>query len=169
MSLCFVCIGRLGFLSYPEGTPGGKISSTSHSSLKIHLFCSNILSILVWFRLSLKTCSSSKMFESESERSVVSNSLWPHGLYSPWNSPGQNTGVCSLSLLQGIFPIQVSRIAGRFWASKHLVVGIICCKDVPLPPSRKVRQRKSAKTTRGVKLLMFIYNRPSASTVQNLQ
>ena len=22
----------------------------------------------------------------------------------PWNSPGQNTGVCSLSLLQGIFP-----------------------------------------------------------------
>ena len=26
-----------------------------------------------------------------------------HGLYSPWNSPGQNTGVGSLSLLQGIF------------------------------------------------------------------
>ena len=30
----------------------------------------------------------------------------PHGLYSPWNSPGQNTGVDSLSLLQGIFPTQ---------------------------------------------------------------
>ena len=32
--------------------------------------------------------------ESESEIascSVVSNSLRPHGLYSPWNSPGQNT------------------------------------------------------------------------------
>ena len=28
----------------------------------------------------------------------------PHGLYSPWTSPGQNTGVGSLSLLQGIFP-----------------------------------------------------------------
>ena len=27
-------------------------------------------------------------------------------LYSPWNSPGQNTGVGSLSLLQGIFPTQ---------------------------------------------------------------
>ena len=27
---------------------------------------------------------------------------------SPWNSPGQNTGVGSLSLLQGIFPIQRS-------------------------------------------------------------
>ena len=24
--------------------------------------------------------------------------------YSPWNSPGQNTGVGSLSFLQGIFP-----------------------------------------------------------------
>ena len=24
--------------------------------------------------------------------SVVSDSLWPYGLYSPWNSPGQNTG-----------------------------------------------------------------------------
>ena len=38
--------------------------------------------------------------------SVVSNSLPPHGLYSQWNSPGQNTGVGSLSLLQGMFPIQ---------------------------------------------------------------
>ena len=41
-------------------------------------------------------------------RSVVSDSLQPHGLYSPWNSPGQNTGVGSLSLLQGIFPTQGS-------------------------------------------------------------
>ena len=39
---------------------------------------------------------------------VVSNSLQPHGLQSPWNSPGQNTGVGSLSLLQGIFPTQES-------------------------------------------------------------
>ena len=38
---------------------------------------------------------------------VVSTSLWPHGLYGPWNS-GQNTGVGSLSLLQGIFPTQGS-------------------------------------------------------------
>ena len=36
--------------------------------------------------------------------SVVSDSLRPHVLYSPWNSPGQNTGVGSLSHLQGIFP-----------------------------------------------------------------
>ena len=43
--------------------------------------------------------------ESESH-SVVSDSLQPHGLYSPWSSPGQNTGVGSLSLLQWIFPTQ---------------------------------------------------------------
>ena len=36
----------------------------------------------------------------------MSDSLWPHGLYSQWNSPGQNTGVSSHSLLQGIFPTQ---------------------------------------------------------------
>ena len=44
---------------------------------------------------------------SESEScSVISNSLRSHGLYSLWNSPGQNTGVGSCSLLQGIFPTQ---------------------------------------------------------------
>ena len=38
--------------------------------------------------------------------SVMSDFLLPHELYGPWNSPGQNTGVGSLSLLQGIFPTQ---------------------------------------------------------------
>ena len=33
-------------------------------------------------------------------------SLQSHGLYSPWNSPGQNTGSCFL--LQGLFPTQGS-------------------------------------------------------------
>ena len=38
--------------------------------------------------------------------------LWdPHGLYSPWNSLGQNTGVGSLSLLQGLFPTQGSNLS----------------------------------------------------------
>ena len=50
--------------------------------------------------------------------------LQPHRLYSPWNSPGQNTGVGSLSLLQGIFPTwgsnpygDQSHIAGGFLTS----------------------------------------------------
>ena len=34
--------------------------------------------------------------------------LQPCGLYSPWNSPGQSTGVGSLSLLRSIFPTQRS-------------------------------------------------------------
>ena len=38
--------------------------------------------------------------------SVKPDSLRPHGLYSPWNSSGHNTGVGSLSLLQGIFATQ---------------------------------------------------------------
>ena len=41
-------------------------------------------------------------------RSVVSDSLQPRGLYSSWNSLGQNAGVGSLALLQGIFPTQGS-------------------------------------------------------------
>ena len=41
-------------------------------------------------------------------RSVLSNSLQLHGLYNPWNYPGQNTGVGSCSLIQGIFPTQGS-------------------------------------------------------------
>ena len=34
----------------------------------------------------------------------MSDSLWLRGLYSPWNSPGQNIAVGSLSLFRGIFP-----------------------------------------------------------------
>ena len=55
--------------------------------------------------------------ESES-RSVVSYSSWPHGLYSSWNSPGQNTGMGSLS--QPRDWTQFSRITGGFftrWAT----------------------------------------------------
>ena len=70
-----------------------------------------------WVLLRVKLNSILKFFRAESvhsrlpvewvseSRSVVSDSLWPHG---PWSSPGQNTGVGSLSLLQGIFPTQES-------------------------------------------------------------
>ena len=43
------------------------------------------------------------LYESES-LSVMSDSLQHYGLCSPWNSPGQNTGVGSLCLLQGNLP-----------------------------------------------------------------
>ena len=48
----------------------------------------------------------------------VSDYLQSHGLYSPWNSPGQNTGVRSHSLLQGIFPTQ------------GLNPGLLCCRRI---------------------------------------
>ena len=51
----------------------------------------------------------------------ASDSLHSHGLYSPWNSPGQNTGLGSLSLLQGILPSQEANqglcLAGGFFTS----------------------------------------------------
>ena len=58
--------------------------------------------------------SSSLNYWGESH-SVMSDSLQP---YSPWHSPGWNTGVGRLSLLQGIFLIQVSHDTGRFFTSR---------------------------------------------------
>ena len=55
--------------------------------------------------------------ESES-CSVMSDSFQPHGLHSPWNSLGQNTGVGSFSLLQGIFPTQ------------GLIPGLLHCNQI---------------------------------------
>ena len=49
---------------------------------------------------------------------VVSNSWWPHGWCSPWNSPGQVIGVGSLFLLQGIFTTQRSN------------PGLPCCRPI---------------------------------------
>ena len=68
--------------------------------------------------------SSRQKSESESS-SVVSDSLWPRGLYSPWNPPGQNTGVGSLSLLQGIFLTQGSK------------PGVLHCRWILYPLSHK--------------------------------
>ena len=57
--------------------------------------------------------------------SVVFDSLRPSRLYSPWNSLGQNTGVNSLSLLQGIFPTQ------------GLNPGLTCCRQILYQLSHK--------------------------------
>ena len=62
-------------------------------------------------------------------RSVVSDSLWPHGLYNPWNSLGQNTGVGSCFLLQGIFPIQGSS------------PGLLHCRQILYQLSHKASRR----------------------------
>ena len=59
----------------------------------------------------------------------MSVSLWPHRLYSPWNSPGQDTGVGSLSLLQGIFPTQGSNL------------GLMHCRQILYQLNNKGRPR----------------------------
>ena len=55
----------------------------------------------------------------------MSDSLQPHRLYSPWNSPGQNTRVSSLSLLQRIFPTQ------------RLNLGLLQCRRILYQLSHK--------------------------------
>ena len=55
--------------------------------------------------------------------------LQPPRLLCPWDSPGQDTGVGSCSLLQGIFPTQgrtqVSCISGGFVNIKHLPIPLL--------------------------------------------
>ena len=77
----------------------------SNSKGKIHLV--KVIQLLP----SLPTLSVHGAEENANEsqsRSAVSDPLRPHGLYSLWNSPDQNTGVGSYSLLQGIIPTQGS-------------------------------------------------------------
>ena len=61
--------------------------------------------------------------EVSESRSVMSDCLPSQGLYSPWNSRGQSTGVGSLFLPQGIFPTQgwtqVSCIKGKNHQLSH--------------------------------------------------
>ena len=80
----------------------------------------------------------------------MSPTLQPHWLYSPWNSPGRNTGVGSCFLLQGIFPTQGSnphlphcrwnlhRMSHQGSAIKKeacLFTGCFCFLSHPLPLS----------------------------------
>ena len=63
----------------------------------------------VHFKILILVASSKSLlpYESKSKScSVMFDPLRPHGLHSPWNSPGQNIGVGSCSLLQWVFPTQ---------------------------------------------------------------
>ena len=104
------------------------LQSSSLPSYHLYLYPPSVLntlalsraSVLLWLSVSVLPVIISDFYpvKSESEsHSVMSDSLQPHVLYSPWNSPGQNTGVGSCSLLQGIFPTQISPIAGEFFTA----------------------------------------------------
>ena len=90
---CSVSAEEMEILKCKHSGPGQ--SNTEEQS---YLFSEGVSSVDETF---------SQVSESESS-SVVSDFLQPYGLYSPWNSPGENTGVGSLSLLQGIFSTQES-------------------------------------------------------------
>ena len=69
-------------------------------------------------------------------QSVVSDSLWSHGLWPTrlpctWNSPGKNTGVGSRSLLQGTFLAQGSNS------------GLLHCRQILHPLSHQGSQLKT--------------------------
>ena len=60
----------------------------------------------------------------------MADSLLPHGLYSPWNCPGQNTGLGSLSLLQGSHQRVLSRVLFLFFLIIYfnfLALLSLCC------------------------------------------
>ena len=62
-----------------------------------------------------QACPCSCLQRVRSGHSVVSDSVWPHGLgpprlLHPWDSPGKNTGVACHFLLQGIFLTQESNL-----------------------------------------------------------
>ena len=75
----------------------GLFSSSSLSAIRV--VSSAYLSFLIFLpAILIPACASSSL------AFLMIYSLWSPGECSPWNSPDQNTGVSSLSLLQGIFP-----------------------------------------------------------------
>jgi len=77
----------------------------------------------------------------------MSDSLRPHGLYSPWNSLGQNTGVGSRSLLQGCLPNP--GIEPRSPALR--------ADSLPAEPQGKLEKLQSqARVCLGLKLVCFL-------------
>ena len=113
-----VCDSSLMFLLKPKGEfwfCGPKNSSQftllwSYSLSKTSLQPIQDLSpSLIMFSFLFGLLSFSTKFEVRWSRSVVSDSLQPHGLWPtrllpPWDSPGKSTGVGCHFLLQGIFP-----------------------------------------------------------------
>ena len=77
--------------------------------------------------------------------SVVSDPLQPPGLCSPRNSPGQNTGVGSLSLLQGISPTQ------------RVNPGLPHCRQILYQLSHRGGPRANYNLTRKATLIMATF------------
>ena len=86
---------------------------------------------LMCSRSFLVASSGFSMYESES-LPVMSDSLWPHGLYSPWNSPGRILEWVAVPFSRGFSQpsnqTQVSHLVGKFftsWATRE--ANIVSC------------------------------------------
>ena len=95
--------------------------STVHTFIPLpSKFIANTIDLVFMLHSSLVTVLSPQLQE-RMWKSVVSDSLQPHGLYSPWNSPGQDTGVVAVLFSRGSSQwrdwTQVSHIPGRFFTS----------------------------------------------------
>ena len=121
--LGFLCpLQRKGFISSSE-----TLFSTLCASLMKHILSREHATIEESYPLCLTVSSlkmrlpSAKGTKWSESCSVMSDFSWPHGLYSPWNSPGQKTGVFpflfSRESSQPRDWTQVSHIAGRFFTS----------------------------------------------------
>ena len=94
--------------------------------------------MVVWNRVEVVEAMRSCHETEDESHSVVSDSLQPQGLYSPWNSLDQNAGVGSFSLLQGMFST---------WGSNS---GLPRCRQVLYQQSHNLDQIKMEQNTCGL-------------------
>ena len=89
-------------------------------STKFHLVKAMVFPI-VMYRCESWTIKNAEREKERESHSVVSDSLRPHRLYSPWNSPDQNTGVLAFPFSRGSSQprdqTQVSCTAGGFFTN----------------------------------------------------
>ena len=111
----FISGGCTGPTQSPMGTATQALAQGAGGAVSVSQFWT-----LVWgTRVPEERHHRAQRLDGET-RSVVPDSARPHGLQParllcPWDSPGQNTGVGSPSLLQGIFPTQGSNPGLLHW------------------------------------------------------
>ena len=91
-----------------------------------------IIRMTTWFTVQTQDTSENEKWKMKVKVVQSCSTLCDPMDYSPWNSPGQNTGVGSLSFLQGIFPtntgieprslaLQADSLPAELWGEKpHL-------------------------------------------------
>ena len=114
---CSNIINTMAIFGVQMGSP---FHSAESDNFVFWFFFHSKLTVLQFGKIWIIT-SSPTFFGCKVKVAQLCPTLRPHELCSPWISPGQNTAVGHLSLLQGIFPTQrltqVSCIAGGFFTS----------------------------------------------------